>query len=284
MIHEHCAEIPEPERSDLRDNSLASIPATVKEPVLGKEVIMCGEKLAQKVSAYIVENASALRKHKANIALALYLMHEAKLYLHEGCGTWQDYVYSMIERHHAFPQTRQSERYISSVSTWIIELGYSVDILAEFGPSVLGELSQAGAVTSQAEGDAWLEVIRNEGVVAVRRELKRNRAILPGLEKPQLPPPISAAETETVLAEAPSDDTATAVSSIKDDTPVEEATTPVEVLPPQTNEKPPYDEAEELTLDGIEKTHEAAQRIFLEVVEDQDDYDMLYNIRIFHGD
>lgn len=230
-----------------------------------------GEVMAKKIEECVLANAKRERECKAKIALSLHYAKTYRSYKFLGYGDWREYAMMWIEHHKLFRSIRTLDRFVAAVNVWVYKLGYDIDILREFEPSLLGEVAQTrGDDLTPEEAEAYIELLKTRGggaPTAIRRSLEESRAVKRAELLPEPGPGISS-KNDKVEVITPTQAKASGPNHYIEDE---------EIDPIDTGE---LSEEETQSFANLSRK---ADHIVLQIVDDEDEEGPLHFVQLYHG-
>ena len=161
--------------SQFSTTPVENLPVNVTDSTLGAISGMSREDAAERIDECIVRNSRQFQKCQANVALALYVARTSGTFRDSGYRSWEDYIKAMIIRHQSFASSKQAALYVAAVQVWIVSSGFEPSLLEKYGPSILGEIAQAGMIKNEQDAQAWLALLEILTPVEIRGEIKNRQ-------------------------------------------------------------------------------------------------------------
>lgn len=170
-------------------SEIKNLPIEVTGFIFGDTVgKLSDDELVDQLDKCIVQNSTMEKKSASNVAMALFIVRASGAFRMGGYKSWEDYIKAMTIRHQTFTTSRQADRYVHAVQTFIVNFAYPPTLMHKFHPSMLGEIAQAGVVKSEEDAAAWLRLLETRSNNEIRDAVRATKAQLtaPVAENKQL--------------------------------------------------------------------------------------------------
>lgn len=273
-----------------KDDNLPSVPGSfiteMTTKILAGRPSSTPEEMYQSFEAVLKEAEQATTIAQVRKAITLFMVKTTKSFKGGGFDNWKDWCLGMTSYHQLSGSTKQLDRYVDGVQMFMVDFGFDEETFIEYGPSALGELAQGAKIKNREEAEHWLNLVKTNGMTAVREEMTRNRAIL---SKPVTPKQVDApADAEEDEAPEPG-----ATPDIPTSPATDEGVTTgpdVNVLDAEPIEPPKMEDDEddpddEFNLPDLGDENGIIDSGLIQVIEGEDDSgNPITTVQIFNGD